>query len=267
MVGSNQAIGIFDSGLGGLTVLSKAQQLLPNENFIYFGDTLRVPYGSRSKDELLCFARQIFNFLISKNVKAIVIACNTISATCLPEIKKEFDLPIVEVLSHGVFEALESGTNNLVVIATETTIKNGTHERMIREHHADLKLFTKACPKLVPLVEEGLWNTEAAYDAVDEYLHEFKSQNIDALLLGCTHYPLLADAIVKTLGQIKIIDPSVSTINKLKVILQENHLMNIEHSNPCHQFFISGATEKFDDKLNIILIGNYKSTCIEINKF
>ena len=189
---NNQPIGLFDSGLGGLTVLSELKRLMPNENYIYFGDTARVPYGSKSKETIIEYSRQIIKFLISKNVKLIIIACGTASSLAFDTVKKEFNIPIINVISPT---AKSIKSNNIGVIATNATIKSDAWKKEIQKCHPDSKVTSKACPLFVPIVEEGLVNTKIADDAVDLYLNNFKKNGIDSLVLGCTHYPILIDKI------------------------------------------------------------------------
>ena len=187
-----QPIGLFDSGLGGLTVLSELKRIMPNENFIYFGDTARVPYGSKSKETIIDYSRQIIKFLISKNVKLIIIACGTASSLAFDTVKKEFDIPIINVISPT---AKKIKSKSIGVIATNATIKSKAWSKQIQKYHPESSITSKACPLFVPIVEEGLIDTKISEDAIDLYLNSFKKHKIDSLVLGCTHYPILIDKI------------------------------------------------------------------------
>ena len=187
----NNPIGVFDSGVGGLTVAREIMRQLPGEDLVYFGDTARVPYGSKSKNTVLKYSRQIVRFLRTKDVKAIVVACNTASALALDEIAGEIDIPIIGVVKPGAKMAVETTkTGNVGVIGTESTVKSGIYNDYIRELNPDITVVSKACPLFVPLVEEGLLEDRVTDDIVARYLHEMKEYRVDALVLGCTHYPL-----------------------------------------------------------------------------
>lgn len=188
----NRPIGVFDSGLGGLTVLSELAKEFPKESFIYFGDTARVPYGSKSKQTIIEYSRQIISFLIKKNVKMIIIACGTASSLAYDTVKKEFNIPIIDVITPTVKSI---STKCAGIIATSASIKSKVWKSKLQEKNPDSKIYDKACPLFVPIVEEGLINSVIAENAIDLYLKPLKSKNIDTLILGCTHYPLLYDKI------------------------------------------------------------------------
>ena len=244
----NRPIGVFDSGLGGLTVLKEIIKVLPNENIVYFGDTARVPYGPRSKDTIMEYTFQAINFLISKNVKAIVIACNTATARSLKEAKKKYDIPIIGVIEAGARTAVFSTRNKVVgVIGTQGTISSHSYDVEIQKLDKDIKIVSKACPLFVPIIEEGWANTEVAYLTAKQYLNELLVEGIDSLVLGCTHYPILKRTIGSVVGEnIKLVNPAKETAKDLEIILtQKNILRNKDYNNPTYEYYVSDIPEKF----------------------
>lgn len=224
-------IGIFDSGIGGLTVVKSVMEQLPNENIIYFGDTARVPYGIKSMETVKNYALQITHFLLSKNVKMIVIACNTVAASAAKEIKLLCGkVPVFGVIEAGSKMAVEAqGSHNLIgVIGTLATINSGAYEKTIKKLKPDAAVFSKPCPMLVPLAEEGWVDNEVAKKTVEIYLKDFNEKNIDSLILGCTHYPLFRDTIAGTLKDksVEIIDSADSIASITKTYLSEHKLLN-----------------------------------------
>lgn len=262
-------IGVFDSGVGGLTVVREIMRQLPSENIVYFGDTARVPYGSKSKQTILKFSRQIVRFLMTKQVKAIVFACNTASALALEDMRDEIDLPVVGVVKPGAKMAVAmSKTKSVGIIATEGTIKSGIYTDYIRQLDADVTVVGKACPLFVPLVEEGLIEDRITDDMVDRYLSELKEYKVDSLVLGCTHYPLLANPIKRYMGKdVTLINPAYETAKELKNILAENGLLCSEKA-PSYEFYVSDGVDKFKsfadkvmpihvDTVNVVDIESY----------
>ena len=244
----NRPIGVFDSGLGGLTVLKEIIKVLPNENIVYFGDTARVPYGPRSKDTIIEYTFQAINFLKSKDVKAIVIACNTATARGLKEAKLKYDIPIIGVIEAGARTAVYSTKNKVVgVIGTEGTISSKSYNIEIQRLDEDIKIVSKACPLFVPIIEEGWANTEVAYLTAKEYLQVVIDQGVDSLVLGCTHYPILKRTIGRVVGDnIKLVNPAKETAKDLKYILiQKDILRTKEQGNPTYDYYVSDIPEKF----------------------
>ena len=209
---NTKPIGIFDSGIGGLTVAKRLSLTLPQENIIYFGDTARVPYGSKSNSTVIEYSIQDTIFLISKNVKAVVVACNTASSVAIPELKKQFDLPIIGMIEPGAGMAIENSANKRIgVIGTRSTISNKAYSREIKSIDSSVNVYEKACPLFVPLAEEGWIKHKATYKIAGEYLQELKDLNIDTLVLGCTHYPILYEVIRKIMGDnVTLIDSGVA---------------------------------------------------------
>lgn len=242
-----QAIGVFDSGVGGLTVVREIMRQLPNENVIYFGDTARVPYGSKSKQTVLKYSKQIVRFLRTKNVKAIVFACNTASALALEEMRAEIDIPVIGVVRPGAkMAATMSKTKSVGIIGTEGTIKSGIYTEYIRRLDPSITVVGKACPLFVPLVEEGLLEDRITHDMVDRYLSELKPYNVDALVLGCTHYPLLMNPIKRYMGDgVTLVNPAYETAKGLKEILSEKSMLNEKKHNSTYEFYVSDGVDKF----------------------
>ena len=257
-------IGVFDSGVGGLTVAREIMRHLPNEDIVYFGDTARVPYGNKSKDNIIRYSRQIINFLKTKGVKAIVIACNTASAQALDTVKEEFDIPIIGVVEPGARAALEvTQTKKIGVIGTEGTVRSGMYEKVIQGMQPDVSVVAKACPLFVPLVEEGFKNHHVTEEIIDFYLASLKETEIDSLILGCTHYPLLRSKIMEYVGdKIKLVNPAYETAMDLKKLLEENDMenTNVEGEHGSYSFYVSDAADKFKQFANSILPYDIETT-------
>lgn len=206
-------IGVFDSGIGGLTVVKRLFSTLPKESIVYFGDTARVPYGSKSNETVIEYAIQDTNFLLSKNVKAVVVACNTASSIAINELRQRFDVPIIGMIEPGASMAVKETKNKKVgVIGTRATISNEAYSEAIIKMDGDIKIFEKACPLFVPIAEEGWTNHKATYEVAEEYLKELREKEIDTLVLGCTHYPILSDVIQNVIGRdVKLIDSGIAS--------------------------------------------------------
>lgn len=243
-------IGVFDSGVGGLTVAREIMRQIPHEDIIYFGDTARVPYGSKSKGTIIRFSRQIIRFLRTKNVKAIVVACNTASAQALEEIRPELDIPIVGVVKPGARVAAEVTKNGKIgVIATESTIESKLYNRVIHMHNPSAQVLGKACPLFVPLVEEGWLKDPVTREVANRYLEPLIASGIDTLIMGCTHFPLLRSMFREILGEeVTLVNPAYETAQELKRILEENGIANdgaAREDGNRHQFYVSDAANKF----------------------
>lgn len=261
-----RAVGVFDSGIGGFTIVKRIKEQLPNERIIYFGDTKRLPYGTKDKECIIKSSRQIVNFLISKDVKAIVIACNSISAVSLDVLTKEFDIPLIDVIDPGTYDATSSTKNNKVgVIATEATIKSGVYEKKIKNINPNIEVYSKACTLFVPLVEEG-WINNQVSDLISRiYLQEILNKGIDTLILGCTHYPLLYECIRNVVGEnITIVDPANATSRKAKEQLAKRGLLNISKGKEiADEFYVSGDTTKFNKLCDMIT--GYKCNAVNVD--
>ncbi|MGN0276435.1 MAG: glutamate racemase [Hominisplanchenecus sp.] len=245
----NAPIGVFDSGVGGLTVAREIMRNLPEENIVYFGDTARVPYGSKSRDTVLRYSRQIIRFLRTQEVKAIVIACNTASAYALDEVEKELDIPIIGVVKPGARVACEVTKNKKIgVIATEATIHSGIYTTFIQNQDPEIQVIGKACPLFVPLVEEGWLKDSVTFEVAGRYLRELMDQDIDTLILGCTHYPLLRSTLREVVGdKVSLVNPAYETARELKELLKEQNLTNRQSPEEArkYMFYVSDLAEKF----------------------
>ena len=269
----NAPIGVFDSGVGGLTVAREIMRQIPNEKIIYFGDTARVPYGSKSKETVTRFSKQIVRFLQSFRVKTIVVACNTASAYALDELEQEIDIPIIGVLKPGAKTAAEVTKNGRIgVIATEATIGSQMYTKYIKELNKQVTIYGKACPLFVPLVEEGLWQDPVTDEIAKRYLNELIDIDIDTLILGCTHYPLIRSTLGRIVGDgVTLVNPAYETARELKELLQEKDLLNEEHpklGENQYQFYVSDGAEKFKHFANsIIKYGILSAKTINIEQY
>ena len=258
MSDKNAPIGVFDSGIGGLTVVREIMRQIPNEKIVYFGDTARVPYGNKSRETVTRFSRQIARFLQSHEVKTIVVACNTASAYALDELEQEIDIPIIGVVKPGAKAAAQATRNGkLGVIATEATIGSRIYNQYIQELNPNVTILGKACPLFVPLVEEGLLQDPVTDEIARRYLSELIDSDIDTLILGCTHYPLIRTAIGRIMGEhVTLVNPAYETAMELKEMLKERALLNTEApglgSNQ-YQFYVSDTTDKFIRFANSII--------------
>lgn len=250
-------VGVFDSGVGGLTVAREIMRQLPQERIIYFGDTARVPYGSKSRETIIRYSRQIIHFLEAKGVKAIVVACNTASAFALEEIRPEMKMPIIGVVKPGAKVAAEITQNGRIgVIGTEGTVGSRIYTEMIHHHNPDATVLGKACPLFVPLVEEGWLKDPVTVQVAKRYLVYFQESDIDTLILGCTHYPLLRSMIGEIMGEkVNLVNPAYETALGLKRLLEQHGIANDGgvSREPMYQFYVSDAAEKFKNFANSIL--------------
>jgi len=243
---NNKAIGIFDSGVGGLTVFKEVKKVLPSESIIYLGDTARVPYGIRSKETVTRYSIENTEFLLSKGIKLLIIACNTASSLSIEEIKKRTSIPVIGVIEPGARAALSATRNKKIgIIGTEATVKSRAYPEAIKKIDSSVEVFSKACPLFVPLVEEG-WTSGTVTKLVAEiYLKELKEKGIDTLILGCTHYPLLKPVISEVMGEdVQLIDSAVETAIVVKKIIEDNGLRNNSEESDNH-FFVTDSPERF----------------------
>ncbi len=252
---STAPVGVFDSGVGGLTVAREIMRQLPHENIVYFGDTARVPYGSKSRDNIIRFSRQIIRFLRTKDVKAIVIACNTASALALETVQSETDIPVIGVIVPGARAAVQATENGIIGVAgTEATIRSETYTKVIRQMNPDAVVIGKPCPLFVPLVEEGFAKHRITEEVIDIYLSDMRRTDIDTMILGCTHYPLLRSRIRAYFGEnVHIVNPAYETAMDLKKILADNGTENLSEGPASYEFYVSDAAEKFTHFANGIL--------------
>ncbi len=224
---NEQSIGIFDSGVGGLTVLAEVRKILPEENIIYLGDTKNFPYGNRSKEEIIEFAIQNAKTLIKQQVKVIVIACGTVTSQAIDVLKKEFDIPIIGIIEPTVEYVEKQGWKQIGVIATEGTIRSGAWENKLKEKMPEIEVVNKACPMLATIAEEGKAQSKEGRKVIKEYMEPFKKNKINKIILGCTHYPIYEKIIKEELGyDVNLINTGVTVANYLKRYLKENDLEN-----------------------------------------
>ena len=266
-------IGVFDSGVGGLTVAREIMRQIPNEKIVYFGDTARVPYGSKSQETVTRYSKQIVRFLQTHEVKTIVVACNTASAYALDALEKELDIPIIGVVKPGAKVASEVTRNGKIgVIATEATIGSQIYSKYIKEINKDVTIYGKACPLFVPLVEEGLLKDPVTDEIARRYLAELIDIDIDTLILGCTHYPLIRSTLGRIIGEkVTLVNPAYETAIELKNLLVEKDLLNEETpklGENQYQFYVSDGAEKFKRFANsIIKYGILSAKTINIEQY
>lgn len=266
-------IGIFDSGVGGLTVVREIMRQIPNEKIVYFGDTARVPYGSKSKETITRFSRQIVRFLRTFQVKTIVVACNTASAYAIDELENELDIPVIGVAKPGARVAAEVTENGRIgVIATDATIGSQIYTKYIKELNKDVTIYGKACPLFVPLVEEGLWQDPVTDEIAKRYLTELIDIDIDTLILGCTHYPLIRSTLGKIMGdRVTLVNPAYETAIELKEMLREHGILNEEQPGlgaNQYRFYVSDGADKFKRFANsIIKYGILSAKTVNIEEY
>lgn len=251
-------IGVFDSGVGGLTVAREIMRQIPNERIIYFGDTARVPYGSKSQETVTRYSEQIVRFLRTFQVKTIVVACNTASAYALDTLEKDIDIPIIGVIKPGAKTATDVTRNGRIgVIATEATISSHMYTKYITNLNSTVTIYEKACPLFVPLVEEGLWKDPVTDEIARRYLTELIDIDIDTLILGCTHYPLIRSTLGRIVGEkVALVNPAYETAIELKQMLAEMDMLNEEKpglDSSQYLFYVSDKAEKFVRFANSII--------------
>lgn len=265
-MGDTRAIGIFDSGLGGLTVAKKIMETMPEENIVYFGDTGRVPYGTKGVDTIRKYAAEDERFLLSQNVKMIVAACGTVSSVAA-DTGKDLPVPFVEVISHSVKDAVSlSKTKKIGVLATPATIKSHTHKDLILSLCPEARVVETAAPLLVSLAEEG-WHgadNEISRLTVGEYLKEMKTAGIDTLILGCTHFPVFGDIIRDILPGVSLVDMGVSAAKYIKETLRRTGSENENDKNVEHRFFVSDKPVTFEKTVKIFLGDSYENIKIDL---
>jgi len=253
---NNKAIGIFDSGVGGLTVLSEIRKNLPNENIIYLGDTKNFPYGSRSEEEIIEFAIQNVETLTKKDVKVIVIACGTATSQALEILKQKFILPIIGIIEPTVQYIKEQNYKNVGVIATEGTIRSGAWEQKLKEKIPEINVTNKACPMLATIAEEGKAQSSEGRKVIKEYMKPFKEKRIDKIILGCTHYPIYEQIIKEELGyEVELINTGDTVSKYLKNYLKEKGLENKER-NKKENIYLTKPEKEFEKIATNILNEN-----------
>lgn len=250
----SSSIGIFDSGVGGLTVLKEIEDVLPSENIIYFGDTARVPYGNKSKSTIIKFSTENILFLLRKRVKVVVIACNTASALALDYLKNVFSIPVIGVIEAGVKKALQvTEQKRIGVIGTRSTIGSGSYQREILKINKKVKVYSQSCPLFVPLVEEGILEGTIVEEVIKMYLKEFKDNKVDVAILGCTHYPLLKKEINNYLKGTVIIDSAKEVALHTKEVLEERNISNPGNKPGKREFYVTDEPKGFIKSAKLFL--------------
>lgn len=246
MLGDDRPIGVFDSGIGGLTVVRLFRRDLAGEDLLYLGDTVHVPYGNKSGTELIMYARQVIDFLVDKGAKIIVAACNTSSSVSLPFIEDDYSIPILGIIKPGARAAVKATRNGRVgVLATEATVLSSAYKREIQSLASNCLVWERACPRLVPLIEAGFVDDAETVAALREYLTPLKENNVDTVVLGCTHYPYLVPLLKRLLPEsIAIVDPAEEMVSELKGFLQQEQALN---KSGCGEvrFYATGSDESF----------------------
>ena len=265
-------VGVFDSGVGGLTVAREIMRNLPSEKIVYFGDTARVPYGSKSKETVIRYSRQIIRFLKEQQVKAIVVACNTASAFALDTVRDEFDIPIIGVIESGAKVAAARTRNKRVgIIGTVGTVGSGIHAQYLKKLDSEITVFGKACPLFVPLVEEGWLHDPVTVEVASRYLKELQDKDVDTLILGCTHYPLIRSTIRQVMGEeVCLVNPAYETALELGKLLEEQGLSSTgtEQKEFPYRFYVSDLADEFKEFANSILPYDVEMTKkIDIEKY
>lgn len=253
---NSKPIGIFDSGLGGLTVVKYIQELMPQENIIYFGDTAHVPYGTRSREQITQYVMDDVRFLNGFDIKAIVIACNTADAVAKQQVEERYPLPVFGAVEPAAAEAAAVTKNKRIgIIATNATVRSGAYEKAIKRLLPDAVVVSRACPLLVPLVEEGrfLSGDIVTESVVGEYLADLKKENIDTLVLGCTHYPLLTDIIKNQMPDVEIVSSSEAAAKRLYEMLGKNNMMCMTKSIGVTRIFVSDKAHDFEQHAEIFM--------------
>lgn len=242
-----KAIGIFDSGVGGLTVLKEVVRALPQEDTIYLGDTARVPYGTKSPETVVRYSRQIAQYLLSRDIKLLVVACNTASAVALATLQQEFAIPIVGVIEPGARAAANVTKSNKVgVIGTAATVGSSAYTKAIKRINPDIEVLSRACPLFVPLAEEGWVDNEVARMTARIYLEDLKKQGVDTLVLGCTHYPILKQVIAEVMGpEVTLVDSAEQTALTVAEILSEQQLLRPVGEQGNHHYYVTDIPAGF----------------------
>lgn len=241
---NNEKIAFFDSGVGGLTVFEKLKKLLPNENYLYFGDLKNIPYGSKSKEELLKIADKIFRFLESQDVKAVVMACNTTSANTYEELKNNYKFKIYPIIQSSSCVIAQLPIKKIGVFATEATIKSGAYEKELKKYNPNLEVFEMSCPPWVEIVESQAQDKPESVQIIKSYLDQMLKNEPDKIILGCTHYPYLLDVLTRFTPKEKFIDPALYFAEFIKSDLSANGLLN-DSNEGSEEFFVSANPEQF----------------------
>ncbi len=266
----NRPIGIFASGVGGMTVAAEVMKLLPGEHIVYFGDVGRYPYGGRSKETIIGFARQDIKFLLEHGVKFIIAACNSASAVALETVQKEFNIDILGVIEPGAKAAVnQTGNDRVGIIGTVATINSDSYARAIRDNNAEIKVFSLACPLFVPLAEEGYIDKKATRLIAEDYLKTLIDVDIDTLVLGCTHYPLLKQVIGEVMGnKVTLIDSAEETAREVASVLSLKNLLRPSIDDVTHKFYVSDVPDRFSQVVRQFIGRNINNiTRVDITRY
>ncbi|MDP8216673.1 MAG: glutamate racemase [Candidatus Kaelpia imicola] len=247
-------IAVFDSGVGGLTIIKEILNILPQESVLYLGDTARVPYGAKSAGTVKRFTEEAVSFFASKGIKMLLVACNTSSSLVLPDLSGDYGFKILGVVDAGVEEAAKvSRIKRIGVIGTEATISSGVYERKLKELDSDLQVFSKSCPLFVPLVEEGWIDEPESYKIASKYLKSLKDKKIDTLILGCTHYPLMKRVIQYGIGEhVALIDSAKAFVKKVREVLLSDDLLS-RRDDKEYSFYVTDEPDKFNELSELFL--------------
>lgn len=262
---NNDYIGVFDSGLGGLTVVKSLIETMPHENIIYFGDIAHVPYGTRSKEQITEYVMQDVRFLQKFNIKAVVIACNTADSIARKKVEESCSVPVFGVVEPAARYAAQSTANNKIgVIATNATVNSEAYQNAIKKYNSDAQVYAVACPLLVPLVEEGRFRRgdEVTEKVVSEYLEPLKRAGIDTLVLGCTHYPLLMDIISDIIPGVSIINSGETSARIVKNALEKSAIENDGNTAPVRRYFVNDSKDEFEKNASLFM-GRPLETSVE----
>lgn len=263
-----RAIGVFDSGLGGLTAVKQLQKIMPNEDIVYFGDTARVPYGTRADDTILKFAMQDLKFVLEHDVKAVLVACGTVTSVALPTLEKMSNVYISGVVEPAAKAALVATSNKkIAVLGTSATTKSRSFEKAMKAAEPSVDVLSKACPLFVPLVENGYFNKEnkIARDVAEEYLKDVEEYGADTLILGCTHYPILKDIISDILKGVNIIDSGAESALVIEEYIRKNDMKNEESRKGICTYYVSDSVDNFRELSEIFLETELKEAVVKVS--
>ena len=244
---NNCPIGFFDSGVGGLTVLARLKKLLPNEHYIFYGDNANVPYGDKSREQLLSYSNNILEYFKKRNCKAVVMACNTTSSTVYEDLKNKFQFKLYPVVQSVAKVIAKSDTKRLGVFATKATIMSGAYEKEIKKFNPDMEIFSQYCPNWVKIVEDNIKNTPESIKIIKSDLDKMMINKPEKIVLGCTHYPYLIDVLSKFVPESIFIDPAIPFSEYIYYDLKCANLLNNENKSPCEEFYVSATPEKFKE--------------------
>lgn len=265
----NRPIGVFDSGLGGLTAVKKLKEVLPGEDIVYFGDTGRVPYGGRSQETIIRYTQQDISFLLSLDIKAIIVACGTATTNALDYVKNSCPVPIYGVADPAAKKAVETTKNKKVgLIGTEASIRSGAYERLIKGYDSEVAVFGAGCPLIVPMVENGRIgrDDDVLYEVVREYLMPLKDKGVDTLIMGCTHYPIISGVIGDIMGdKVTLIDPGAETAKIMKEELSIRNLLNDPNRHALSAYYVSDVVYSFTKTASLFLGENVEDITIRVD--